>query len=157
MIFTSIRLSVSYGQIAVFDSAFEHPFHNWTDTHFEQGFCWRPGSVCFRVLDEGGKFTVEIAVADSAEISPEAIRVIATPFEVLPTGSIEIASISDNVPVNVPPGMYSLRFECFPNLSAWEGKVRLVFARNDNPSFKILRADAAITAREHLLTSATPF
>lgn len=157
MTFTSTRLSVSYGQVAVFDSALENPFHDWTEAHFRQGFSWRPGSVSFRALDEGGQYILEIAVSETVEISPEAIRVIETPFEVPASGSIEIASIWDSVPLNLPSGMYSLRYECFPISDSSEDKVRFVFTRADNPSFKILRADAAITAGEHLLTSASPF
>ncbi len=100
---------------------------------------------------------MEIAVAESIGISPEAIRVIETPFEVPASGLIEIASVSGGVPLTVPPGMYSLRYECFPISDDSEGKVRFVFTRTDNPSFKILRADAAIAAGEHLVTSASPF
>ncbi len=157
MTLTSIRVSVSYGQIAVFNSALERPFNDWEDAHFKQGFSWRPGSVSFLTLDEGGEFTVEIAVAESIGVSPEAIRVIETPFEVPASGSIEVASISDSVPLTLGPGMYSLRYECFPISDDSEGKVRFVFTRTDNPSFKILRADAAITVGEHHLTSASPF
>ncbi len=156
MTVTSTQLFVTHGQVAVFDSALEQPFNDWDDAHFKQGFSWRPGSVSFLTLDEGGKFTVEIAIAKSIGISPEAIRVIETPFEVPASGSIEIASISGSVPLTVPPGMYSLRYECFPISDNSEGKVRFVFTRTDSPSFKILRADAAITAGEHLLTSASP-
>ncbi|MGO9005596.1 MAG: competence protein ComJ [Beijerinckiaceae bacterium] len=156
MTVTSTQLFVTHGQVAVFDSALEQPFNDWDDAHFKQGFSWRPGSVSFLTLDEGGKFTVEIAIAESIGISPEAIRVIETPFEVPASGSIEIASISGSVPLTVPPGMYSLRYECFPISDDSEGKVRFVFTRTDSPSFKILRADAAITAGEHLLTSASP-
>ncbi len=156
MTVTSTQLFVTHGQVAVFDSALERPFNDWEDAHFKQGFAWRPGSVCFRALDEGGEYAVEIAVSEAIAISPEAIRVIETPFEVPASGLIEIASVSGSVPLTLPPGMYSLRYECFPMPNDSEGKVRFVFTRTDNPSFKILRADAAITAGEHLLTSASP-
>jgi competence protein J (ComJ) len=157
MTFTSTRLSVSYGQVAVFDGALEDPFHDWTEAHFQQGFSWRPGSVSFRALDEGGQYTLEIVVSETVAVSPEAIRIIETPFEVPASGAIEIASIWDGVPLSLPPGMYSLRYECFPISKDSEDKVRFVFTRTNTPSFKILRADAAITPGEHLLTSALPF
>jgi hypothetical protein len=104
-----------------------------------------------------GQYILEIVVSETVEISPEAIRVIETPFEVPASGSIEIASISESVPLSIPPGTYSLRCECLPISDASKDKVRFVFTRADNPSFKILRADAAITAGDRLLTSASPF
>jgi Competence protein J (ComJ) len=157
MTFTSARLFVTYGHMIVFDSALEHPFNDWTDAHFKQGFSWRPGSVSFLTLEEGGQYAVEIAVAEVIDISPEAIRVIETPFEVPTSGSIEIASISESFLLTLAPGMYSLRYECFPTSNDSEDKVRFVFTRTDMPAFKILRAGAAITAGQHLLTSASPF
>jgi hypothetical protein len=157
MTLTSARLSVSYGQVAVFDSALEDPFHDWTEAHFQQGFSWRPGSVSFRALDEGGRYTLEIVVSETVAVSQEAIRVIETPFEVPASGAIEIASIWDSVPLTLAPGMYSLRCECFPISKDSEGKVRFIFTRTNTPSFKILRADAAIAAGEHLFASAIPY
>ena len=108
------------------------------------------------MLDEGGQYTIEVAISEDTPISPEAIRVIQTPFEVPASGEIEIASISDSVPLALPSGMYALRFECFPISNDWEGKVRFVFVKADNPSFKILRADAEIRADRPLLVSASP-
>jgi hypothetical protein len=156
MTITSLRLFVTHGQVAVFDPASEHPFADWDEAHFRQGFAWRPGSVSFVMLDEGGLFTVEIAVSEAMDISTEAVRVIETPFEVPASGSIEIAGISEGLPLTLPAGMYSLRCECFPITDDSENKIRFVFTRTDDPFFKILRADGAITAGELLLTSASP-
>lgn len=152
---TSTHLSVAYGQILVFDRALEQPFNDWTKAHCEQGFSWRPGSVSFATLDEGSRYLVEIVVSEAAEISPEAVRVIQTPFEVSESGSIEIASIWDSVFFALSPGRYQLRFEAFPISDNSETKVRLVFMRSDHPSFNILRADAMITAKDNLLLSAS--
>jgi hypothetical protein len=153
---TSTHLSVAYGQILVFDRALEQPFNDWTKGHCEQGFSWRPGSVSFATLDEGSQYLLEIVVSEAGEISPAAVRVIQTPFEAPASGSIEIASISDSVFFDLSPGLYQLQFEAFPISDNSETKIRLVFTRSDHPSFKILRADATITARDNLLLSASP-
>jgi hypothetical protein len=153
----SFSLFISYSQIAVFDSALEHPFNLWTEGHVKQGFSWRAGSVSFATIEETGQYSVEIEIAsDNAALSSNAIRIIQTPFEVPASGSIEIASISDSIPYSLPSGMYALLFECFPISNDSQGKVRFVFTKQANPSFKIMRADTAITAGNHLLLSASP-
>lgn len=88
----SFSLLISYSQVAVFDSALEHPFNLWTERHVQQGFSWRPGSVSFATLEEAGQHDIEIdVVPDDVALSPEAIRIIQTPFEVPQSGSIELA------------------------------------------------------------------
>jgi hypothetical protein len=154
----SISIFITYGQMAVFDSASDHQFHNWTTPHFEQGFSWRPGSVCFRLLEEGGQYNVDVIVSELVSISPDAIRVIQTPFEVQASTSTEIGSMTESVPIFVPSGIYNLRIECFPIPDGADGgRVRFVFTKTSSPAFKILRADAAITISEHLVTTDTPF
>ena len=153
----SFFLDVSYSQVAVFDSALEHPFNLWTERHVRQGFAWRPGSVSFATLEEAGQHTVDIdIVSDDVPLSPEAIRIIQTPFEVPQSGSIEIASISDNVPLQLASGAYVLRFEDFPARDGCQPRIRFVFVRSEKPSFKILRADPELSAGSDLLLSATP-
>jgi hypothetical protein len=150
-------LSVSYSQVAVFDRALEHPFNLWTERHVKQGFSWRPGSVSFATLDEAGQHDVEIdVVSDDVALSPGAVRIIQTPFEVPQSGSIEIASISESIPLSLASGPYLLRFEYFLATGDLKPRVRFVFMRNEIAAFRIMRADPELTARDDLLLSAEP-
>jgi hypothetical protein len=153
----SFPLYISYSQVAVFDSALEHPFNLWTERHVKQGFSWRPGSVSFATLEEAGQHSVEIdVVAGDVALSPDTVRIIQTPFEVPQKGSIEIASISDSRPLDLASGAYELRFEYFPASDGLMSQIRFVFMRTSATSFKILRADPALTAGDDLLLSASP-
>ena len=149
-------LTVLYSQIAVLDTAITNLFNDWTDRHVKQGFAWREGSVSFATLEGGGKHQVEVVVtSEDVELSPEAARIIQVPFKST-SGTIEIASISDEASVDLPAGMYSLRFECFPAQNGQEPKVRLVFRRTESPTFEVLRADPELSLDGELLLTASP-
>ena len=154
---TSFPLNVSYSQVAVFDSDLALPFSMWTDRHANQGFAWRPGSVSFRTIEEGERYLLELAVhSGDVELSSDAARIIQVPFEVPASGSIEVASITDSMPLELPSGVYALRFECFRQESGSEPRIKLVFIRSDDPKFEVLRADAALSLTGELLLTASP-
>jgi Competence protein J (ComJ) len=156
-IMASFSLYVSYAQVAVFDSALEKPFNDWTERHIQQGFSWRPGSVSFATIEEAATHLVTIDVADDASVSEAAIRVIETPFHVPQNGSIEIASISESFVTDVPFGLYALRFSYFLATALSEPRITFQFIKTNQPSFAILRADPGLSARTgDLLLSASP-
>lgn len=109
---TTFSLEVSYAQIAVFDSTLANPFNDWTDEHVRQGFSWRPGSVSFATFDTVGRALVRVERTNpvSEEIMV-ADRVIVVPFTVPPHGRLEVATITDGVSLQLPPGDYELKFE----------------------------------------------
>lgn len=153
----SFALDVSYSQIAVFDSSLKQPFNFWTEKHANQGFAWRVGSVSFRTIEDGGHHLVELVVAsEDVELSPGAVRIIQVPFEVPSSGSIEVASISDGFPLELPSRMYALRFEYFEPSERSEPRVRFVFIKQDDPTFDVLRADPALSLIGELLVEASP-
>ena len=43
----NFTLDISYSQLVVFQKGMENPFNDWENTHVDQGFAWRPGSVSF--------------------------------------------------------------------------------------------------------------
>ncbi|WP_020176714.1 competence protein ComJ [Methyloferula stellata] len=155
---TSFLLNVSHSQVAVFDSGLQQPFNGWTERHVNQGFAWRPGSVSFATIEEAGRHSVSLdVVSGNVGVSPEAIRVIQTPFEVPQTGAIEIASASDSVPFSLPSGTYALRFEYFCASALSDPGIRFLFMKMENPSFEILRADSGLSAKAgDLFLSASP-
>lgn len=154
----SFSLDVSHSQVAVFDSGLQQPFNGWTESHVNQGFAWRPGSVSFATIEEAGRHSVSLdVVSGNVGVSPEAIRVIQTPFEVPQTGAIEVASVSDSVPFSLPPGTYALRFEYFCASAVSDPWIRFIFIKMVNPSFEILRADSGLSTKAgDLLLSAAP-
>lgn len=152
-----LTISVSYSQLTIFDRSLDRPFNGWTDKHVAQGFSWRPGSVAFRTIEDSGLHLLTILLeADEDESTPPAIRVIDVPFEVPPNGSIEIGNIADSVVLELPPAVYQLRFECLERANHPCSRVRLLFERNDNPHFRVVRADSEIDPGTELLVTASP-
>jgi hypothetical protein len=148
------ELSVSYSQVVVFHRALERPFNFWTKKHVTQGFAWRPGSAAFRTLEDGLHRVSVIVTPEEADISSEAVRAIQVPFEVPSDGNVEIASIADSVPLQLPSQLYALRFECLIGNAVPE--IKLIFMKVDNPTFEILRSDAELSAAGELLVTASP-
>lgn len=112
MAMISIQMNVSYSQLAIFCSSLSQPFNDWEQRHVDQGFAWRLGSVSFRTLTEFGIHLIEVNVVDVFDsVSTAAVRVIDVPFEIPVSGDVEIASISDSVPLSLPSGQYCLRCE----------------------------------------------
>jgi len=154
---TTLRLDVSYGQIAVFSSSLPDPFNDWTKEHVAQGFAWRPGSVSFRTLTESSTHLVEVDVREHVRpLGDDVVRSIDVPFEVPTDGRIEVASISDAAPLTLPAGICRLRCEFLGLDTHGNQRVRLTFAKDDAPCFALVRADTALAARKELITTAQP-
>lgn len=149
-------IMVTYSQIVVFDRSLEEPFNDWTDAHVAQGFSWRPGSVGFATVEEGGYHLVTVE-KDFGEGAPalSAVRVIDVPFEVPSDGFVEIASISDSNVIGLAPGTYQLRFECYA-AGDTRPSVRLLFSRRTSPVFRLVRADSGLEPSRDLLRTASP-
>ena len=94
--------------------------------------------------------------AQESDPAPDAIRVIDVPFEVPPSGAIEIGSISDSVSLELPSDIYQLRFECYERANSATPRVRLLFYRNSNPRFDIVRADSELNPGTDFLVIASP-
>jgi hypothetical protein len=154
---SELTISVSYSQLAVFDHSLKRPFNEWTSRHVAQGFSWRPGSAVFRTIEESGQHLVTVRLnAHEGEPGPGAIRVIDVPFEAPPGGAIEIGSISDSAPLELPSGIYQLRFECYERANSPIPRIRILFDRNNNPHFEIVRTDRALNPGVPLLLTASP-
>ena len=150
-------ISVSYSQLAVFDHSLERPFNVWTDRHVAQGFAWRPGSVAFRTIEESGRHLVSIRVDSQRVVSKSnANRIIDVPFVVPRNGKVEIGSISDSVSIEITPGIYQMRFECYEGVVDENPRIRLSFAKSNNPRFELVRADKEINLGADLLLTASP-
>ena len=157
MITKSFNIDVSYSQLAIFWSTLAQPFNNWTDRHVLQGFAWRPCSVSFKTLAEQGEHSVRCAlICKTVPISKNAIRVIEVPFEVPADGGLEVASISDSVPLELAEGMYQLRCEFFSPEKDAKPYVNLFFLKTNSPNFSVIKADNGLSVNLPLLTNAEP-
>jgi hypothetical protein len=109
---TTYTLDVLFSQIAMFDSRLASPFNDWTDEHVAQGFSWRPGSVSFATLEAAGPILIRVSRLEQVDWSVSAAsRIIAVPFTVPSHGSVEVATITGSIPLQLPPGDYELTFE----------------------------------------------
>jgi len=143
---------VSYSQVTVFDHSLDRPFNQWTDKHVAQGFSWRPGSAAFRTIAEGGRHLVTVVVDVKENEKPsDAARIIDVPFEIPVDGSVEIGSISDSYLLEIPTGIYKLRFECYEPIDGRAARIRFLFTLDANPSFHVARADPDLSPESELL------
>jgi len=151
-------ISVSYSQLVVFDHSLDRPFNQWTDRHVTQGFAWRPGSVAFRTVEEGGQHLVDVIFEATEDdiVPPNALRVIDVPFEVPPDETIEIGSVSDSASFKIPAGLYCLRFECFERSGGSPPLIRLSFRRSSSPGFRVVRAGSDFSPEQPLVLTASP-
>ena len=150
---SSIALSVSYNQVAVFASNLETPFNDWQDQHVAQGFSWRENSVSFRTLNEFGSCSIEIGLSECHPRSDDVIRAIRVPFSVPADGKIEIGSIGDSVPLSIAPGAYALLFQILEVRPDGTEVIRLSFSKREPLDFAIIKADKLITTSGPLCTT----
>lgn len=151
----SFDLTVTYSQIALFDPSLQNPFNDWRPQHVAQRFSWRPESVSFGTLQEGGVLRVEVRLVKEIGLRADAKRAILVPFSVGPSGLIEVAGLDTGKQVNVPEGNYALVFETGYNDddTMW---CRLTFVPSDSVQAEILRADSEMSPSSPLLMEARP-
>lgn len=150
-----LQIYLSYSQLCVFLSSLTQPFNDWSDRSFSQGFTWRDGSASFRSLLEDGDHQINIFIDDPVpELAPNVVRAFKVPFETL-DGYIEIASVSDSIPLEIPVGKYALQIEF---LVVQEDQVPQVNVRlnKGETSFYILKADDEILVDGELDLDAVP-
>lgn len=154
---SAVSIEVSYGQLAVFWRGLERPFSDWSDDHVAQGFAWRAKSVSFRTLVETGRHDITVSISNGPpSLSPRVKRVLRVPFDVPPSGEIEVASISDGAAVALPPGTYQLQCEFLGAIEHQSELVHLTFFRSTTPIFEVAVADAELSPPTKLLTTANP-
>lgn len=103
-----IDIVLSYAQLCVFDAELEQPYNDWDDAHTAQGFSWRPGSVSFAVENSIHSVAVDVTVRDLPPDLVDSSTAIRVPFDVPPSGRVEVGSIMSGVEVAIPPGRYAL-------------------------------------------------
>jgi hypothetical protein len=105
-----IEIVLSYAQLCVFDADLEQPYNDWDEEHTAQGFSWRLGSVSSAVENNIGPVSVDLTVGDLPPHTVGSSTAIRVPFDVPPSGRVEIGSIMSGVEVAIPHGQYALYF-----------------------------------------------
>lgn len=149
------QIYISYSQMCLFMSSLAEPFNDWDDRHFSQGFSWRPGSVSFRALAEDGVHGINLYINEPIPpLSDDCIRAFRVPFQVT-DGNIEVGSISDLQPFNIPIDSYVVQVE-FIAIRAGEIPQINLRLNEGETNFEILRADSDIDVTSDLALTAKP-
>lgn len=145
---------IFYSQLAVFQYGLENPFNDWNDTHVNQGFAWREGSVSFGTISDDEECKITVRVTDKKEGDTDAIRAITVPFYIRNKG-IEVGSIMETKAIDIEEGMYELLFTV-QRLENGLGHYSFAFIKSDNPMAKIIKADEELNPPSVLLMKAEP-
>ncbi|AMK76516.1 MULTISPECIES: competence protein ComJ [Methylomonas] len=138
-----LNIYLSYSQLCIFASSLAQPFNDWSDRNYSQGFSWRPGSVSFRALFADGDHKVNLFINEPIQkLGTECIRAFRVPFESF-DGKIEIGSISDLSPLEIPAGKYSLQVEFLNHAEGGVPEINIRFNEGET-DFEIIRADVDI-------------
>lgn len=154
------EITISYSQLAVFNTKVKHPFPDWKRDHVGQGFAWMDGSVSFGTLSDS---TCEVLVrtADEVEENTDAIRSIVVPFSVRDE-TVSVASVmSVELRYEVPRDRYELVFHAIPlegvsDSGLYRVRYELVFVRSDSPQARILKQDTELFPPDPLVMEAEP-
>ncbi|MBP3951783.1 competence protein ComJ [Bacillus suaedae] len=150
----TFKSDIFYSQLAVFQHGLEHPFNDWNDTHVNQGFAWREGSVSFGTLSYDEECKITVRVTDKNEVDTNVIRAITVPFYISNIG-IEVGSIMETKAIEIDEGMYELLFTV-KRLENGLGHYSFAFIKNDNPIAKIIKADEELNPPSVLVMNAEP-
>ena len=146
-------LEISYSQIAIFNAAQDRPFNNWTEAHFNQGFCWREGSVSFRTAAKTGQGKITIDRVEKVTLRDDVILAISVPFNVSGK-AIEIASVFKGEVIDIEPGDYELIYQTGKTgVTPW---VALQFVPGKVTEGKILKGAEHLKPPAELIMTAEP-
>lgn len=149
----SFETEILYSQIALFQYGLDNPFNDWSETHVNQGFSWRDGSVSFGTLSSDGDCKITVKLTKKIETDDDIIRAIVVPFKV-EKGGIEIGSVMETVSIDIPEGTYEVLFTA-KNVNSTE-HYTFSFIENENPNAKVLKADDELNLPDSLLMEANP-
>lgn len=149
----SFETAILYSQIALFQYGLDNPFNDWSETHVNQGFSWRDGSVSFGTLSSDGDCKITVKLTKKIETDDDIIRAIVVPFKV-EKGGIEIGSVMETVSIDIPEGTYEVLFTA-KNVNSTE-HYTFSFIESENPNAQVLKADDELNLPDSLLMEANP-
>lgn len=147
----SFETEIFYSQIALFQYGLNNPFNDWNETHVNQGFSWRDGSVSLGTLSSDGDCKITVKLTKKIEIDNDIIRAIVVPFKV-EKGGIEIGSVMETVAIDIPEGNYEILFTAKSANSTEH--YTFSFIESENPTARVLKADDELNLPDNLLMEA---
>lgn len=152
----SLSVMINYGQLILYLPSVERPGHVWGEPELQQGFAWSPGIVSLGIPEHAFICTVEIDVVEAFTPSPDAISCLRVPFNLYAT-PVQVGSVFEYEPVDVPKGRYSLICEVLPGQGIWEIEtgeekeigdidhvIKLWFVPGETDVFEILKTGGAV-------------
>lgn len=137
-----IRVYLSYSQICIFLSSLSQPFNDWSDRNITQGFSWGLGSASFRALVDDCDHKINLNIDEHIPaLADDIVWAFKVPLETS-DGNIEIGSISDSNPIEVPAGVYSLQVELLGGVAGTTPVVNVRLNKGGS-GFSVLKADDA--------------
>lgn len=153
-ILADFPITIDYAQVLVFTASHPRPGLLWTDQHVAQGFAWSEGIVSFGVPDHDGECRLQLEVAETITVAPDAISAVQVPFTI--AEDIKLGSVFELREAELPLGTYELAFQILPGDEEFAYVLRLTFAATDTPDFAILKPGGDVTATEILRRDADP-
>lgn len=150
----TFEIVFTHSSVLVHDVAVGQPTNRWTRATIDQGFAWRPMSVSFGTLFEGGRMATEVVLTDQLRIGGNAIRAIRVPFIVTASGKVNFTWHTGRV-IDIPPGQYDLLYEAGGS-SEEDQWCRFTFAPASAQPAAILRQDPDLNPPAQLVMDAEP-
>ncbi len=147
-------VTVDSTQILVYTESRAAPGLLWTDDHVAQGFAWSDGIVSFGVPDHDGASRLEVDLARSGALDPQALWAVQVPFHV--TEPLRIGTAFETHRVALPIGRYNLTYQAFPGTDDVAYVLRLSFSHSDSPEFRIVKRGGDIVTDSVLRRDAEP-
>lgn len=149
------NLELSWSQVSLFDASLTDPFNDWTEGHLMQGFCWRPGSVSFKLPTRAGGLDVTVDFIDSLRLMSEARWAIVVPFHTW-GGVIEVSTMSQSELIEIPSGRFALLYQTgIRDGHAW-AHFGLLALNGTEIEPRVLRGDDVVLADAPILMEAEP-
>jgi hypothetical protein len=151
----TFKTDIYYSQLSVFQNGLENPFNDWNDTHINQGFSWRDGSVSFGTLSDDEECEITVRVTESLAIdTDDVIRAILVPFYIGNNG-IEVGSVMETIVIDIEEGNYGLLFTVKRTVNGLTN-YSFDFIKSDNFKANIILADDELNPPAVLLMEAEP-
>lgn len=144
---------IEYGQIVVCE--YDEPFNLWTDRQVRQGFSWRPGVVAFGTPDDRWDARLFLQLTQDTSLPERATRALAVPYQVL-TGRLWVGSVTSPKEIEMPVGIYELRFAMVPTGSEAADYYLSFIPKDVAPAPRILLSEEGIAVPDEFDMNGEP-
>ncbi len=137
-------IEIAYSQFAVCDEADAHPFNMWKESHINQCFSWREGSVCFSTELQFGTHELIIANGPQVREPTEFYTFLRCPINFHCDGIIIESHFSKIKIENQQFNMVSYGYLHVPS----KPQIYLNFFRSQQPDFSVVKCSGRVFGSE---------